>query len=59
MSTSTLGFLLLGLWLVMAGTMPLVGASFAHAATVLEILMVASGLLIIVGTRGSGRHWWT
>ena len=58
MNASSLGFLLLGIWLTLSGVMPLAGIAFAHAATLLEVLMIASGILIIVGTRGSGRRWW-
>lgn len=59
MNASTLGFLLLGIWLVAAGTMPLTGASFPHAATVLAVLMIAAGILIILGNRSTGRRWWS
>jgi hypothetical protein len=59
MNASTLGFLLLGIWLIVAGAMPLTGATFPHAATVMAVVMIASGVLIILGTRSSGRRWWS
>lgn len=59
MSSSTLGFLLLGIWLIAAGAMPLTGASFPNAGTVLSIMMIASGVLIVLGTRGAGRRGWS
>lgn len=59
MNMSTLGFLLLGIWLIAAGAMPLAGATFPYATTVLAVLMIASGILIILGTRGAGRRWWS
>lgn len=58
MNASTLGSLLLGIWLIAAGAMPLTGVTFPHAATVLAILMIVSGLLIILGTRGASRRWF-
>ena len=59
MNTSTLGFLLLGVWLIAAGLMPLTGASFPHAATVMAVVMIAAGVLILLGQRGGGRRWWS
>jgi len=57
MNTNGLGLLLLGVWLIASGVMPLAGISFAHAGTILEVLMIASGILIIIGTRKGGRLW--
>lgn len=59
MSSSTLGHLLLGIWLIAAGAMPLTGVSFPSAGTILSALMIASGILIVVGTRAGGHRWWS
>ena len=59
MNTSRLGFLLLGVWLIASGIMPLTGASFAHAATVLAVVMIAAGVLILLGQMNGGRRWWS
>lgn len=59
MNASSLGFMLLGIWLIIAGVIPLAGISFSHAAVVLEVLMIASGLFILVGSRASARSWWS
>jgi hypothetical protein len=57
MSNRTLGFLLLGIWLILAGALPLSGFSFPRADLVLEVLMIVAGVLIVLGTRGSARGW--
>jgi hypothetical protein len=55
MSNQRLGALLLGIWLILAGALPLSGFSFPRADLVLEVLMIVAGVLIVLGTRGSGR----
>lgn len=57
MTSSTLGLLLLGIWLILAGAMPLTGVSFPHSATVMELLMIVSGVLLVMGARGAGKRW--
>jgi hypothetical protein len=58
MNYGGVGSLLLGIWLIAAGAMPLAGLGFPHASTVMEILAIAAGVLIIIGARGAGRRWW-
>jgi hypothetical protein len=45
---SNLGMLLLGIWLVLTGALPLLGISFQGAAPLMEVLAVAAGVLILM-----------
>jgi hypothetical protein len=47
--TRNLGMLLLALWLVMTGLIPLLNFSFSGLGTVMAILAIAAGVLIVVG----------
>jgi len=47
--TKNLGMLLLGLWLVLTGIIPLVSLSFAGLSTVMAVLAILAGLLILIG----------
>jgi len=47
--TSNIGMLLLGIWLVLAGLIPLLDLSFRGLGTVTAILALVAGGLIIVG----------
>jgi hypothetical protein len=47
--TRNLGMLLLAVWLVMTGLIPLVNISFSGLGTVMAILAIAAGVLIVVG----------
>ena len=44
-----LGMLLLGIWLVLTGLIPLLGLSVAGIGTVMAILALAAGALILAG----------
>jgi hypothetical protein len=44
-----LGMLLLAIWLMATGLVPLLKVSFAHSSTILNVLAVAAGILILVG----------
>jgi hypothetical protein len=44
-----LGMLLLAIWLIATGLLPLTKARLPHSATVLNVLAVAAGVLILVG----------
>jgi hypothetical protein len=44
-----LGMLLLAIWLIATGLVPLLKVSFAHSSTILNVLAVAAGILILVG----------
>jgi len=43
------GFLLLGIWLILSGLMPLVNFSFEGLGTLMAVLAIAAGALILAG----------
>ncbi len=45
----TIGTLLLALWLVMTGLIPLLHLSFSGMGTAMAVLAVAAGVLIAIG----------
>lgn len=45
----TIGILLLALWLIMTGLIPLLHLSFSGMSTVMAVLAVAAGVLIAIG----------
>ena len=47
--TRNLGMLLLAVWLVLTGLVPLLNLSFSGLGTVMAILAIAAGVLIVVG----------
>jgi hypothetical protein len=47
--TKNLGMLLLGVWLILGGLLPIIGLSFPGAGTVMAILAIAAGVLILMG----------
>jgi hypothetical protein len=47
--TRNIGMLLLALWLVMTGLIPVLNLSFSGLGTVMAILAIAAGVLIVVG----------
>jgi hypothetical protein len=47
--TRNLGMLLLGIWLIATGLIPLLNLSFSGLGTVMAILAIAAGALILVG----------
>lgn len=44
-----LGLLLLAIWLILGGLMPLLNLSFSGAGTLMAILAIAAGVLILLG----------
>lgn len=44
-----IGLLLLAVWLILTGLIPLLNFSFSGLGTVMSILAVAAGVLIVVG----------
>ena len=44
-----LGMLLLGVWLILTGLIPLINLSFAGLGTMMAVLAIAAGALIITG----------
>jgi len=47
--TRNIGMLLLALWLLLTGLVPLLNLSFSGAGTLMAILAIAAGVLVIVG----------
>ena len=46
---TNLGMLLLAIWLILTGLMPLLDLSFQGVGTIMAILAVASGVLLLIG----------
>ena len=47
--TKNLGFLLLGIWLIVTGILQVVTISIPAIGTILAILAIAAGVLILLG----------
>ena len=47
--TRNLGMLLLAIWLILGGLMPLLNVSFSGVGTIMAILAIAAGVLILIG----------
>jgi hypothetical protein len=47
--TRNLGMLLLAIWLILGGLMPLLNLSFSGVGTIMGILAIAAGVLILIG----------
>ncbi|HEY2839722.1 MAG TPA: hypothetical protein VGJ26_11255 [Pirellulales bacterium] len=47
--TRNVGMLLLAVWLILTGLVPLLNFSFSGMGTVIAILAIAAGVLIVVG----------
>jgi hypothetical protein len=47
--TRNLGMLLLALWLILTGLIPLLNLSFSGLGTLMSILALAAGILIVIG----------
>ena len=47
--TRNIGMLLLALWLILTGVIPLLHLSFSGQGTVMAIIAIAAGVLIVVG----------
>lgn len=47
--TRNLGMLLLGVWLIATGLIPLLNISFSGLGTIMAVLAIAAGVMIIVG----------
>jgi hypothetical protein len=48
-ATRNLGMLLLGVWLIISGVVPLINMSFSGLGTLMAVLALAAGILIIAG----------
>ncbi len=47
--TKNIGFLLLGVWLIATGLIPLLNISFSGIGTMMAAIALAAGILIIIG----------
>ena len=47
--TRNSGMLLLGIWLILSGLVPLLSLSFAGLGMLMAVLALASGVLILLG----------
>ena len=47
--TGSWGMILLGIWLILVGLLPLLGLSIPAGATILALLAIAAGVLILLG----------
>lgn len=47
--TRNLGMLLLSIWLIVSGLVPLLGLSFSGLGTLMSLLALAAGVLILLG----------
>ena|SRR5688572_4424887 len=47
--TRNLGMLLLAIWLILTGLMPLLSLSFQGVGTIMAILAIAAGVLLLIG----------
>ena len=47
--TKSLGMLLLGIWLILTGLIPLLSLSISGIGTIMAVLAVAAGVLILLG----------
>lgn len=47
--TKNLGMLLLAIWLIVSGLVPLLDISFSGLGTLMAIVAIAAGALILVG----------
>ena len=47
--TKNLGMLLLGIWLILSGLIPLLHLSFSALGLLMALLAVAAGVLILLG----------
>ena len=52
-SGRNLGFLLLSVWLIATGLLPLLKISLPHGTIILAVLAVAAGALLLIGTSGT------
>jgi len=47
--TKSLGMLLLGIWLILTGLIPLLKLNFNGFPEIMEVLAIAAGVLILLG----------
>lgn len=47
--TNNIGMLLLGIWLILTGLLPLIRVSFAGQGVLMAILAIVAGVCILIG----------
>lgn len=47
--TRNIGMLLLAVWLIMTGLIPLLNIGFSGLGTVMAVLAIAAGILLVIG----------
>jgi hypothetical protein len=47
--TKNVGFLLLGIWLILTGLIPVFKLSFSGFPTIMNVLAIVAGVLILLG----------
>lgn len=47
--TSSIGMLLLGVWLILSGAIPLLNLGFNGAGTLMAVLAIVAGAFLLVG----------
>jgi len=47
--TKNIGMLLLAIWLILSGVIPLLSLSFAGLGTIMAILAIVAGVFILLG----------
>lgn len=47
--TRNLGMLLLGIWLILSGLIPILSLSFSGLGTLMAILAIVAGVLMLLG----------
>lgn len=47
--TKNLGFLVLGIWLILTGLIPLLNLASPGLVTIMAVLAIAAGALILIG----------
>lgn len=54
-SLHSLGLILLAIWLILTGLLPLLSLTFAGSGTILAVLALAAGVLILMNNLRMGR----
>ena len=47
--TKSVGMILLGIWLILTGLIPVLRLNFSGFPAIMEVLAIASGVLILLG----------
>jgi hypothetical protein len=50
-----IGMLLLAIWLILTGLLPLLNISIRSSGIILAVLAIAAGIMIVLGSAGLGR----